>query len=1782
MNERPNARRHRLPNLPPFARGLARLVVILPLLALLIASGVYFAKLGHLLRANFAPIAAAETGRQIHHDVRLGSVQFAPGALVLSDVAVSNRQTWQASHGEAALTAKRIVLHYNLHSLLFDSGNAAHAIGDIDLDSPRALIERFSNTSYNFSDLLKPRNKKPGKPFVGQVIVHHGILTLRDYVAPARLHERPAINTLYGVNTTVSFHSERYVYFDGTGQGRSERLSNVAVRGDASRQTAGRYRVFARISDADARYWSDYFKAFPQGRILAGRANLDLTAAQLDKKPASALSLDLLGRVNFSHVSVALTDPRLRRLPLQNIGGTAIFTGAGISVDGTGLVAGQPVAVSGTVFDLLAKQPQLSFAASSERADPAPLERALPTLHIPPGVTAAPARVTAQIAGAVNAFVVSADVQTPRIAYQGNAAEDVRARVVFANNVLSLPVVQFRIAGGGTGNLRATINTQTTAPTVMLGGRVASINLASLRLPPMPGRKPLALGGLADASFLTRPASSAPNAPLSVVANVSVTNPRVARTVLKSIRGRVAWAPGANIIIRRAVVDDGHGGFATVSGQVPTTPRAAWNLAVNASGANMAALLAPYSKAPVSGVAYAQARVTGFQGAPLFAGQAQVYGAKFAGIGLDAVSGTVSGNLNRVTLSGVTLRRYPAEACVAGTVTDFASGNPALALSVSLAQGDVQDFLTLARTLQPRGPSAPLTLPDLTGTAQGRFQVAGRLRDPQLTGQASVTDATVGAYRIDSLRAALAYKSGTVRVENAVARAGDASATARGQFNTRTGRIAAAVQGQHLSLDLVRPVISPYADVKGVVSFSGTVGGTVRSPSGAGRIAGTGLAVNGEALAPLTLAGRYADGVFTKTAAPWTLAFLPATTDTEGSPVTTPPAPTDYVIDDLRLTLPTPAQPQRPLGVRLTAHVPDSAPERVSRLVDTVRASVLAHNPAVQKALATFDALPVTVDGDLSVPALTVTGTANAPHVAATLVARNVTAGADNGAARAQITGTFTGGALPSAQATVSADDLRLGGVPVQSITAQAGLSGRVVTVSALDARAGDADLHAEGRADLDGPLTASLDASNVPLALLNGLIPQSSSGAERRVSGTLSDLSVQASGLTRAPTLVGSLNLDEPTLELGDAKDGGSRYALDSIRTGAVTLSGTGGAVRLLTVNDLAAFKNGRPVATLSGTLPLNFANMAGLLALQTGGQPLHAELKVADLSVLTLFIPTLIDPKRTGGALTAAVDVGADQTVQGRVDLANASVGLLGFDTGLTKIGGRVLINGSRVTVQSLAAQSTKGGTIAVSGGGTLTQANLQAVATGFAVDEAGKGTLLAQLYGSGGRGKLDGRATLTGPWMSPRIATAPGLPLVVSNASGTLAAQPALAGRIAQINVVHAGGGAVSTAKVLSAVSEKVGEAYDPNDAQRDLSAVRNLGYFGGGVKLTTERGPTGGINLTYTVAESAQATFDPQFDIAAELGGGKNGTVSVRSSLLQADARGDVHLGGTMLAPTLQAHLAVARGQFYLPPSTLLRIVKPDNAGENIIDARYPVADPQANNQPGLETRVNLTAQATVSVSPGLLEANTSAASPGVEISPSIGQLPPQNASASNNLFGAGSASQRYKITAHISGLLNVPDKFTLDLTSSPPGLTRQQMLAALVQEDAYLRLTRGGGSAEDALKTQLSAAFSTVALPTLLSPIEQSIANTFGLEDFSVDYSPDAPVLVTLSKQLLPRLTATYTRGFGARTPGATALAVAPPQYTLKLGYGFSSHFQFSVSTDDQRNNTAALEGIFGF
>ena len=325
-----------------------------------------------------------------------------------------------------------------------------------------------------------------------------------------------------------------------------------------------------------------------------------------------------------------------------------------------------------------------------------------------------------------------------------------------------------------------------------------------------------------------------------------------------------------------------------------------------------------------------------------------------------------------------------------------------------------------------------------------------------------------------------------------------------------------------------------------------------------------------------------------------------------------------------------------------------------------------------------------------------------------------------------------------------------------------------------------------------------------------------------------------------------------------------------------------------------------------------------------------------------------------------------------------------------------------------------------------------------------------------------------------------------------------------------------------------------------------------------------------------------TFDPTFDVALQFGGGRSKTVKVHSALLQAEASGKVHLQGRLSALEFHGALQLARGQFILPPFTLLKIVKPRendsvNLGgnkDNFVTLDYPRAD--ENGVPGLQTNVNIWAQTTVSPSQATLAQYRSVAGNG------IGEAAPVEATA----FGSSALSggrQRYTITVHIYGLLGStdPKKLHDEFSSSPGGLTKAQMVAALVPASALAAAAGGGTGGQSILEDQFKTALADVAIPTLLTPITESIASSLGLEDVNVSYDPSlAQGLATVTKQLTPKIDVTFARSFGSR--GVTDQTLLPPQYTLKLGYDITNRYRFGVATDDQHHTTVTLEGVIRF
>lgn len=1769
-SNQPSSRR--LPAPPARARWASRLLVALPLLALFVASCVYITKLARVLRANLAPVAANELTRQLGHQVRLATVDFAPGEVIVTNVAISSRHTWAGSRNEALAVVPRVVIHYRLHDLLFDSGNAAHALDEIDLDSPVALLVRWQDHTgrmrFNFSDVIDTFTKLPkrphAKPFQGRIVASHATVHFRDFMAPARVHERPAFNTVTDLRGTVGFASERYVTVDAAAQGIMPKLASVAVRGDISRQAAGRFRLDAQVSDADAAYWSAYFvqasKVTAKVYATSGRAALDMTFARLGSKPPPGLPLDLSGVVRVRDVAGVLTDPRVKHISLHGLTGTATFTTDGVTIDGNVVASDQHVHLAGTVFDFVT--PQLAFTAQSPRIDALRLARDLPQIKLPPGLGVAPGPVLAKITGTTDNPVVTFQAASPVVTFQGNQATNVRARGLYANYVTRLSPITFRVGATGQGALRVTLYTKSKTPTVSVGGRIAGVNLAALHLPPTAGKRP-PLGGIADVAFLANDQTQ----PLSVIANVTIAHPRIGPTTLRLALGRVQWAPGRPLTVSRALIEDGNGGVATVSGRIPLGPAAPLDLVVNAAGANLSKLLSPYTPVDLGGTAFAQARVTGTLTHPLVTAQAQLYGARYGSLLTDAITGKFTATTDGLHLQNVVVRRYPAEASVSGTVTQLASRNPVLGLDVNLRQGDVQDLIGLVNQIAPRARkgSKPLlaspSLDSLTGIAQGAFHVAGRVQSPTVSGTAAIKGATFDAYRLSNLSADFDFQKDTVHVFNAFAQTPDGTTLrGHGNYGLKTQRFAAAVTGHDFPLVLLDPYTLQYADVEGVAGFSAQANGTLKSPIVDATLDLQNFSLNSQALdsgsnTALTVSGHYANGVITKTGPPLdVVAHYPLTRISDGA-VTTDTATTRYIFNRFSLALPTPNQPDR-RALSLSAKIPEGEPERLEHLENTLRASKLANTSFGINILDRLDNLTVSPQGSFWTPSLDISGPFSAPRIAATVQASGLTLGDENGIDQAEVILSPTNGVPSSNHVALKASGLHVSGIPVSTVTASADFDPQTVTVQSVDARSEQAYLHGAGSFGLGdgGNLTATLDASNVPLALFNTLSQfdtflkptydgEGHQVTTRSLSGQIGNLTVAASGRTLSPDLTASLSLDRPALEVTSYAQPGdpsvtsktpktTRYALDSVRSSVITVSPAQSGVadaKILSVTNLAAYRGGKPIATLSGTLPFAWSRPPGvsLFSGLAADQPLHADLRAGDLSDLAALAPDLLDPKRTGGALTASVDVrggaGGQGSVSARVNISGASLALTGFDTYLTKLNGSFGLEGEKLTVQGMTARSSKGGDLALTGGGTLRfvteddqslglrgAPDLRLSAKDVRIDENSRQNFLASVYGSSVRGRLNGDVTITAPndpsvtnpWFSPLIATLPGAPLLVSDAVGTLPGKP--------------------------------------------------------GPDAVAGPGPV----------------FDPHFAIVLDLGGGKGKTTSVRNALLNADANGDVYLEGSRSAPQVRAHLTVARGQIILPPATLLRLIKPQDSSANTVDLHYPYFDPtQQGGAPTMQTRVDVTGQAKVSVSPETLVASQSSVRGG------FGQSGVSALFSPTPSFGGGG---RYTITAHIHGDLNGSQLPELHLESSPVGLTQTQMLAALVPAASLGSALSSGQGAEKVLERQLLLALNQVAVPTLLSPLEQGVAQSLGLTDFSVNYSPDAPVLVTLSKDLAPRLHVTYSRSLGARTAGAVNSVLAPPQYTIKLGYGLLNNLQISASTDDQRNNTLALEGVFGF
>ena len=123
-------------------------------------------------------------------------------------------------------------------------------------------------------------------------------------------------------------------------------------------------------------------------------------------------------------------------------------------------------------------------------------------------------------------------------------------------------------------------------------------------------------------------------------------------------------------------------------------------------------------------------------------------------------------------------------------------------------------------------------------------------------------------------------------------------------------------------------------------------------------------------------------------------------------------------------------------------------------------------------------------------------------------------------------------------------------------------------------------------------------------------------------------------------------------------------------------------------------------------------------------------------------------------------------------------------------------------------------------------------------------------------------------------------------------------------------------------------------------------------------------------------------------------------------------------------------------------------------------------------------------------------------------------------------GVGPGGRSYRIEAVLRGSLQEPQ---LSFQSSPPGLETQQILNLLAQR-AGVRPEGFSGGAQ--LQREMAQLFTSSIAPGVLQPVEEALADVFGLEELAFGFGGTETLNLSLTRRLFGGLSLSIWRGLG--------------------------------------------------
>lgn len=1638
-------------SLPRRGRWIAGIVFITPVLAFLIATGLYVSALGRCLSVSLAPLVAQVIGPAMHREAKLGRFDAfsMPGRITLDRLVISNHATFaQDRGGHPFLDAHRLIIHYDLPAIVRDYKRAVEHIGDIDLIGGSVFIQRTTLASWNFSDLIPHREVREKAPYPGLIDVRNVSVYFQDRSASPQL--RNNIVHLTRVNVAVDCRSLRQFKFSASGSSADRLFRSGAVSGVILRNPAGPalvsndrgFRVRVRLRRGSAWYLATDFVPWlePYIRVRSGLVDADVSVNAIGV--ARGRPVDVQG---FVHVDGGSFDDVRRQILLRratDVAGDVFFTTRQVTLSVSGAANGIPVAVNGVLFGF--PKVDLGLRIDLPRV---PVDRLHQSLTFIPALPAQlripqPAAAELTLTGDITDPTVRGAFRAPSAEVAGYEFRDVQAQVAYSRGLIAVPDLSGTPGNGGRFTSDALIDVRQKPIALVYRGRLQGVSLQSLLLTSAQRQQWGALSGLADVSFVAasgRPAPpsarppttlsdvNAPIGPIRAQLAVDISKGSIHGYSLASVSGRAQYVQGVGVTIPELTIKDAKGGAVLLHGSAPMIASAPprLDLRINAARLQIGDLASLFGVQHVHGTGYFDGAISGPASNPQVAGRISLVDARLNDRAIDLANGYVRYHDGNVAIEGMTVQVDPTLARISGIVSGAMTRNPQFDLHVAVSRvplSDVLEQLPATAVANQSDQNMKRILQTATGSIDGSVDFAGSLQSPQVRGDFTVAHATVDAYHFTDCLASFRYARNVIEVRQVRATWENAQFEAAGTYNLATRAIDASFTGNGLQAQNIARLISSDIAAAGSFAIAGSVHGNIRAPRILAQTVTDQMKIGGFTFDSVRAAGEYAGGVLSST----------------GVPIVVSLAGAKYTITSYSLNLDTKA-------VSVVATVED---QKLSVLLSRIESTSAIMNRLSTPLDKAIRELPQPLDGDVSVPKLAVSGTLDHPTITVAADIRNLNYGTEH------------------------LDDL----------SADFDYGSGKLTVRTLKAANKTASMSASGSIDLNGPINARIQGSNVDIGLLTGMLP-----VAVPVKGTISRIEIAATGETRSPRMAGFAQLSDIAYQ---------STSFDRIDTGQFSIADSRLTIKGLTMTKDEKLANGavtEHVATVSGTVPFAWDDATGIptpVFPTNIPMELRASIPRQSLSALKMFAPQL-DSSLFNGQFQADVTMGgtlANKQLSGQIQIVDGLMQPPEFRTGLKNIQAEVDFSGATATIVRATADSTlrNGGNLTA--GGTLTFSGAR---------EEVRGTLADALLG-GVSVNIDVKANA----------------FQVSENKMAEYGNAGFSGRID--GVIH-----ISEILTSPLASGKLTVA----DASVSL--------------------PNGQAQIRPAATVPA---INPRFHVTVAI---KQGARIESSEVRISSAGGSFTLLGSLAVPNLHGRLTIDKGTFNLPTASFRFL--PGGTAE----VSYSPSSPADVN--GMTIMVNLQARTTMSIAQRTLATNPGLVGE-VQVEPSI--------------LGTYAGSQRYTITATITGSLKSDGTgLNLQFESDPP-LATSQILAALGGQSIQ---EIGGG----ALNSGVSSLFAQVLSNSLSQSVFGSFYEATGL-DVNVDYNADLPLVVSVTRELFPRVNLTFIRLGTSRDASVVSSTYTTPQYQLLLGYNLKDRINLIISADDQYDYGIGLEDVFRF